>query len=252
MVALRELVDYTDALLQSAAFSDYCPNGLQVEGRSQVDTIVTGVTASLALLEAAAAAGADAILVHHGYFWKGEDACVTGMKRARLKQLLSSDTSLLAWHLPLDAHDEFGNNAQLARVLNLQQTGSFGQDGGLQLAREGKLEPALTPSALCAHIEQCLGRPPQHIPGQAQTISRIGWCTGAAQSYLAAAVERGLDAFISGEISEQTVHIARECGIHYFAAGHHATERYGIQALGEHLAVHFGLSHQFIDIDNPV
>ena len=160
MVALRELVDYTDALLQSAAFSDYCPNGLQVEGRSQVGSIVTGVTASLALLEAAAAAGADAVLVHHGYFWKGEDACVTGMKRARLKQLLSTDTSLLAWHLPLDAHAELGNNAQLARVLDLQQTGSFGQDGGLQLAREGELAHAMTPSALCAHIEQCLGRAP--------------------------------------------------------------------------------------------
>ena len=252
MVALKELVDYTNTLLQSAAFSDYCPNGLQVEGRMQIGTIVTGVTASLALLEAAATAGADAVLVHHGYFWKDEDACVTGMKRARLKQLLSTDTSLLAWHLPLDAHAELGNNAQLARVLDLQQTGSFGQDGGLQLAREGELAPAMTPSALCAHIEQCLGRAPQHIPGQARSISRIGWCTGAAQSYLAAAVERGLDAFISGEISEQTVHIARECGIHYFAAGHHATERYGIQALGEHLAEHFGLSHQFIDIDNPV
>ena len=252
MVALKELVDYTNALLQSAAFSDYCPNGLQVEGRTQVSTIVTGVTASLALLEAAAAAGADAVLVHHGYFWKGEDACITGMKRARLKQLLSTDTSLLAWHLPLDAHAELGNNAQLARVLGLQQTGTFGQDGGLQLAREGELAPALTPSALRAHIEQCLGRAPQHIRGQAQSISRIGWCTGAAQSYLAAAVERGLDAFISGEISESTVHIARECGIHYFAAGHHATERYGIQALGEHLAQRFGLSHRFIDIDNPV
>ena len=252
MVALKELVEYTNGLLQSDSFSDYCPNGLQVEGRSQVDSIVTGVTASLALLEAAAAAGADAVLVHHGYFWRGEDARVIGMKRARLKHLLTTDTSLLAWHLPLDAHPELGNNAQLARVLELQPTGRFGEDGGMHLAQEGVLAPALTPAALASHLEQRLGRTPQHIPGGAESISRIGWCTGAAHTYLPAAVERGLHAFISGEISEPTVHIARECGIHYFAAGHHATERYGIQALGEHLAARYGLRHQFIDIDNPV
>lgn len=252
MVSLHELVDYTNGLLQSNSFSDYCPNGLQVEGRPQVRTIVSGVTASLALLEAAAAAGADAVLVHHGYFWKGEDARVTGMRRARLRQLLTTDTSLLAWHLPLDAHAELGNNAQLARVLGLQQSGSFGEEGGLQLACEGDLAEPCTPADLCGHIEQCLDRTPQHIPGSAQTISRVGWCTGAAQSYLEAAVGRGLDAFISGEISEQTVHIARESGIHYFAAGHHATERYGIQALGDHLAGRFGLAHRFIDIENPV
>lgn len=252
MVSLHELVAYTNGLLQSGSFSDYCPNGLQVEGRPQVRTIVSGVTASLALLEAAAAAGADAVLVHHGYFWKGEDARVVGMKRMRLRQLLTTDTSLLAWHLPLDAHAELGNNAQLARVLGLRQTGSFGEEGGLQLACEGDLARPRTPEDLCGHLEQCLGRTPQHIPGSAQTISRVGWCTGAAQSYLEAAIGRGLDAFISGEISEQTVHIARESGIHYYAAGHHATERYGVQALGDHLAGHFGLAHRYIDIENPV
>jgi len=252
MVSLNELVDYTNELLQADRFSDYCPNGLQVEGRAEVRTLVSGVTASMALLEAAHAAGADAVVVHHGYFWKGEDMRVTGMKRTRLRHLLGTDTSLLAWHLPLDAHAEVGNNAQLARVLGLQPAGNFGDDGGLQLAWEGSLAEARDAGALGAHIERCLGRSPLHINGRADRIHRVGWCTGAAQSYLPAAAARGLDAFISGEISEQTVHIARECGIHYFAAGHHATERYGVRALGEHLAAHFGLEHRFIDIDNPV
>ncbi len=252
MVALNELVSYTNDLLQADRFSDYCPNGLQVEGRSVVSTLVTGVTASMALLEAAHAAGADAVLVHHGYFWKGEDACVHGMKRARLRQLLTTDTSLLAWHLPLDAHPELGNNAQLARVLDLRQTGAFGDDGGMELACAGEVAEPVSPGELQERIERALGRSPQHIDGRAPVIRRIGWYTGAAQSYLEAAAARGLDAFISGEISEQTVHVARECGIHYFAAGHHATERYGVQALGEHLAKQFGLTHRFIDIDNPV
>ena len=252
MVALNELVSYTNDLLQADRFSDYCPNGLQVEGRSVVSTLVTGVTASMALLEAAHAAGADAVLVHHGYFWKGENACVHGMKRARLRQLLTTDTSLLAWHLPLDAHPELGNNAQLARVLELRQNGVFGDDGGMELACAGEVAEPVTPGELQDRIERALGRTPQHIDGRAPVIRRIGWCTGAAQSYLVAAAAHGLDAFISGEISEQTVHVARECGIHYFAAGHHATERYGVQALGEHLAKQFGLTHRFIDIDNPV
>jgi dinuclear metal center YbgI/SA1388 family protein len=252
MISLKELVDYTNTLLQADSFHDYCPNGLQVEGRPEVHTIVTGVTASLALLEAAQDAGADAIVVHHGYFWKGEDACVAGMKRARLRQLLATETSLLAWHLPLDAHAELGNNAQLAQVLGFRRTGSFGNDGGMELACAGELEQPRTAAALGEHIATCLGRAPQHIAGSASTIQQVGWCTGAAQSYLEAAAARGLDAFISGEISEQTVHIARECGIHYFAAGHHATERYGVQALGAHLAERFALTHQFIDVANPV
>jgi len=252
MVALNELVSYTNDLLQADRFNDYCPNGLQVEGRPAVSTIVSGVTASMALLEAAHAGGADAVLVHHGYFWKGEDARVRGMKRARLRQLLTTDTSLLAWHLPLDAHPELGNNAQLARVLDLRHTGAFGDDGGMNLACAGEVAEPVSPGELHARLERVLGRSPQHIEGSASVIKRVGWCTGAAQSYLEAAAAHGLDAFISGEISEQTVHVARECGIHYFAAGHHATERYGVQALGEHLAKQFGLTHRFIDVDNPV
>jgi len=250
MVTLKALVDYTNSLLSIDSFSDYCPNGLQVEGRAEVTRLVSGVTASMELIEAAIDAQADAIVVHHGYFWKGEDECVTGMKRARLRRLLGTDTSLLAYHLPLDAHPELGNNARLAQVLGFERQGYFGNDGGL--AQYGKLPQALAAAALGDLIHDSLGRRPQHIPGPQQQIQSVGWCTGAAQSYIDAAADLGLDAFISGEISEQTVHVARERGLHYFAAGHHATERYGVLALGEHLAQQFDISHRFIDIDNPV
>ena len=252
MITLRELVDYVNIELDIGRFRDYCPNGLQVEGRGEINTLVSGVTASMELLDAAVAAGADAILVHHGYFWKGEDPCITGMKRRRLQRLLASEISLLAYHLPLDAHPVLGNNAQLARVLGFTPQGRFGNDGGMELGQYGDLEQGLSGAALAAHIGRCLGREPMHIEGASKMVQSVGWCTGAAQSYIDAAVEQGLDAFISGEISEQTVHIARECGIHYFAAGHHATERFGVQALGARLAERFDISHRFIDVVNPV
>ncbi len=252
MVTLQELTHHTNELLDVGRFQDYCPNGLQVEGRSEVQLLVSGVTASMGLIDAAIDAGADAILVHHGYFWKGEDARITGMKRRRLQRLLGSDISLLAYHLPLDAHDEVGNNAQLARVLGLQSSGTFGAEDGLQLGHYATLERVMSGESLAQHLQKCLGRVPLHIPAPSSSIRSVGWCTGAAQSYIEAAVAQGLDAFISGEISEPTVHVARECGIHYFAAGHHATERFGVQALGEYLAATFGLRHRFIDIDNPV
>jgi dinuclear metal center YbgI/SA1388 family protein len=252
MANLKDLVEYTNTLLGIAGFRDYCPNGLQVEGRQEVVRLVSGVTASMALIEAAIEARADALLVHHGYFWKGEDACITGMKQRRLRRLLGADISLLAYHLPLDAHARLGNNTQLARVLGLEPEGSFGSEPDLQLGQYGHLSPALDGAALAAHLEQRLGRAPQHIPGSAERIETVGWCTGAAQSWIEAAAARGLDAFISGEISEQTVHVVRETGIHYFAAGHHATERYGVRALGQHLAEHFDLVHEFVDITNPV
>jgi dinuclear metal center YbgI/SA1388 family protein len=252
VVSLRELVDYCDQLLAADAFQDYCPNGLQVEGRGEVGRVISGVTASQALIDTALERGADLLLVHHGFFWKGEDARITGMKRRRLAKLLGGQLSLLAYHLPLDAHPELGNNAQLARRLGLSEQGRFGAAGGPELACFGALETAFSVAELTAHIGSALGRQPQCIAGGTHAIRSVGWCTGAAQSYLEEAARLGLDAFISGEISEPTVHIAREYAIHYFAAGHHATERYGVQALGEHLAGRFAIEHTFVDIDNPV
>jgi len=252
LAALQDLLTYCDRLLDAPRFQDYCPNGLQVEGAGAVTKLVSGVTASQALIEAAVAEQADLLLVHHGYFWKGEDPRVTGMKQRRIKTLLANDISLLVYHLPLDAHPDLGNNAQLAMRLGVTVESGFGMPGGPELANIGCLPEPLAAADFSARIHQALGREPQWIPGRAESIHRLGWCTGAAQSYLEEAARRGLDAFVSGEISEPTVHIAREYGIHYFAAGHHATERYGVRALGEHLAAHFGLQHVFCDIDNPV
>jgi dinuclear metal center YbgI/SA1388 family protein len=244
-----ELEDYLNRYLDAARFRDYCPNGLQVEGRAEIRSIVTGVTASLALLEAARERGADAILVHHGYFWRGEDARVTGTRRARLALLLAHDINLFGFHLPLDAHAEVGNNAQLARVLDLPVAGRFcEQDIGMH----GAFATPLALGALAQRVNERLGRAPQVIGRADRMVRRVAWCTGAAQNYLDDAVRLGVDAYITGEISEQTVHLARETDVAFIAAGHHATERHGIRALGEHLAARFGLAHSFIDIENPV
>jgi dinuclear metal center YbgI/SA1388 family protein len=251
MINLEELVAYLDDLLEVDRFTDYSPNGLQVEGRPSVRKLVTGVTACQALLDAANERDADAILVHHGYFWRGEDARIVGIKRQRIQTLLQTDISLLAYHLPLDAHPVYGNNAQLGERLGFTTEGQFGQTEPA-IGLYGHLAEAMTAAALTKHIAQVLQRAPLHIAGGASVIHNIAWCTGAAQGYIEQALSLGVDAYISGEISEQTVHIAREAGIHYFAAGHHATERYGVQALGEHLAAHFGLEHEFVDIENPV
>ncbi len=251
MASLTELLNYTDQLLNVGDYQDYCPNGLQVEGRAEVGRIISGVTASQALIDTAVAEQADLLLVHHGWFWKGEAQPVVGMKRRRLLPLLTNDISLVAYHLPLDGHGELGNNAQLAKRLDLVIDERFGPgpDGGIAFA--GRCQEPESVAGLAEHLTTILGRPPVVISGGEHPIRRIGWCSGGAQGYLQQAAELGLDAFISGELSEPTVHIARELGIHYFAAGHHATERYGVQALGEHLAQRFGLQHRFIDIDSP-
>ncbi len=252
MIGLQPLVDYCDELLDARQFRDYCPNGLQVEGRAEIRHIVSGVTASRALIEAAGEHRADALLVHHGYFWKGESPVLTGMRARRVRALLDAGISLLAYHLPLDAHDRLGNNAQLAARLGWRPDGCFGHADGPALAWYGRLDEPVSGAQLGARLARVLGREPLHVGDGPAVIETLGWCTGAAQSYLEAAARRGLDAFVSGEISEASTHIAREYGIHYFAAGHHATERYGVQALGEHLAAHFGIQHTFLDIENPV
>jgi dinuclear metal center YbgI/SA1388 family protein len=244
-----ELENYLNQLLDISRFHDYCPNGLQVEGCNSIHTIISGVTASLDLLEAAVAVRADAILVHHGYFWRNEDTRITGMKSRRIALLMRHEINLFAYHLPLDVHPEFGNNAQLGKKLELIDTGRFGEQ---DIAVQGKLKQTMTLGALCEKISQTLLRKPMMIGDPDKTIQQIAWCSGAAQSYFEAAIQQGVDAFITGEISEQTVHAARESGVAFIAAGHHATERYGVQALGDHIAQKFGIQHQFIDIDNPV
>ncbi len=243
-----ELRDYLDQLLNSSHYSDYCPNGLQVEGRSELRRVVCGVTASQALLEAAVLHDADAILVHHGWFWKSEDGRITGFRKRRLATLLAHDISLFAYHLPLDAHAELGNNAQLAARLGITCDGRFaGQDIGF-LGR-GDFRTA---QDLAAAIEQKLGRKPLLVGDADRPLTRIAWCSGGAQDYFEQAIASGADCYVSGEISEQTVHLARESGIPFIAAGHHATERYGVQAVAAHLQKRFGLQCEYIDIDNPV
>ena len=243
------LNNYLNTLLQPERFSDYCPNGLQVEGKQEINKIVTGVTASMALLQAAHRANADAVLVHHGYFWRGEALPITGIKKRRIQFLLQHDINLFAYHLPLDAHAELGNNVMLAKQLGLQITGRAGEKEMLLLAELKSPQPL---QSLVNLIETKLNRKPQVIGDLNKPIQKIALCTGAAQGYIEQAAAAGVDAYISGEISEQTVHVAIESGVSYISAGHHATERYGIQALGEHLAQKFDLQHEFIDIDNPV
>jgi dinuclear metal center YbgI/SA1388 family protein len=246
-----ELEQFIAQELQTTRFKDYCPNGLQVEGRSDILRIVTGVTASLALIERAIDAKADAILVHHGYFWRGEDARVIGQKHQRLKLLLAYDMSLFAYHLPLDAHPQLGNNAQLAAKLGLTPSGRFAE---AELGWIGELadQEVNTLGKLAKHVELRLGRAPMMVGDAQQPIISVAWCTGAAQNLLGDAIQAGASVFLSGEISESTVHLARETGVGYLACGHHATERYGVQALGDFLAHRFGIIHQFIDVDNPV
>jgi dinuclear metal center YbgI/SA1388 family protein len=244
-----ELASYLDRLLDVPRVKDYCPNGLQVEGRAEVRRIVSGVTASLALVEAAAEAGADALLVHHGWFWRGEDSRIVGARRRRIAALLDADASLFAYHLPLDLHPELGNNAQLGMRLGLVADGRCGEQ---DLVWHGALAAPETLDALRARVERAVGRHPLVIGDREREVRRVAWCTGGAQGYFEAAIAAGADAYLTGEISEQHVHVARETGVAFIAAGHHATERYGVQALGGHLAATFGLDHRFIDIDSPV
>ncbi len=251
MIELRQLVSYTDDFLTAHRFQDYCPNGLQVEGRSEVRRIVSGVTSCLDCVEAAVERNADALLVHHGLFWNKESPVVTGMKARRLRRLLSEQISLLAYHLPLDAHPEIGNNARLATLLPVGHCEWVGEPGQPALFMHGILDKSMGAEALKHLLARQLRREPLLVHGGKHEIRTVGWCTGAAQDLITVAVRHHLDAFISGEISERTTHIAREEGIHYFAAGHHATERYGVESLGEHLAERFSLEHHFVDIDNP-
>lgn len=244
-----ELELYLNDLLQIGRFKDYSPNGLQVEGRRRIEKIATGVTASFAFLQAATEWGADAVLVHHGYFWRNEAPQITGRKYRRLKQLIDNEISLFAYHLPLDDHPEFGNNAQLGARLGLIGDTRFGADA---LGWMTTLPMPVSLAHFAAQVEHTLGRTPLLLGDAESELRRIAWCTGGAQSYFEAAIDAGADVYLTGEISEQITHIAAESGVAFLAAGHHATERYGVQALGAHLSERFDIEHLFIDIDNPV
>ena len=248
MVSRTELDSHLHTLLEVARFRDYGPNGLQVEGKAEVCKIVSGVTASLALIEAAIDAGADAVLVHHGLFWKGHDGRVTGWLKQRLQRLLGHQINLFAYHLPLDAHPSLGNNAQLGLRMGLTADARFGEQ---DLGFIGSLTEPSSASALAARLRQALGRTPTLVEGDGRPLRRLAWCTGGAQSYFEAAIAAGADAFVTGEISEPQAHYARETGVAFIACGHHASERYGAAALGAHVAQRFGVEHRFIEIDNP-
>ncbi len=251
MEQLSILVDYSNRTLELTLFQDYCPNGLQVAGRENVNTLITGVTASEKFLDAAIEAGADAVLVHHGYFWKGESGALIGMKYERIKRLIKHDIALLAYHLPLDCHQEFGNNAQLAKRFDLKVTAQHTAGGVPGLLWQGELVSPQAADDFAHSLSDNLQRPCLAVGRKDHLIRTVAWCSGGGQRFLNDAAALGVDAYISGEISEQTTHEAHEQGLLYIAAGHHATERYGVQAFGEHLASKFDIKHHHIDIDNP-
>ncbi len=250
MITRDNLLAYLDKTLTPSQIKDYCPNGLQVEGAESITKIVTGVTASQALVDAAVKAGADALLVHHGYFWKGENQTITSLKRNRIKALLDADINLIAYHLPLDIHPRLGNNAQLAKLFAIENMRGLEAGNPVSVAVQGELSQTQTVAQLAQTIEQQLGRKPSVEGDAGKELKTVAWCSGGGQNYIELAGELGIDAFISGEVSEQTVHLAREYDIAFFSVGHHASERYGVKALGEHLSNELGLDVEFIDIDN--
>jgi dinuclear metal center YbgI/SA1388 family protein len=249
---LHEFESYLNNLLKPEQIKDFCPNGLQIQGRDKVSKVITGVTATQALIEQAIAEKADALVVHHGFFWKNESYVIRGMKHKRIKALLANDISLFAYHLPLDIHPSLGNNAQLAKLFSINNVEPLEEGNALSVAVRGDFTSELSPQALEQRINEKLNRTCLHIAAPSnKAIKTVAWCSGGGQGYIELAAEHGIDAFISGEVSEQTTHVAREMDIHFYCAGHHATERYGAKALAEHFNQHLPLEAKFIDIDNP-
>lgn len=251
MMQRQQLSAWFDEVLQPQLINDYCPNGLQVEGADTIKKVVTGVTASQSLIEKAVALGADTILVHHGYFWKGESQPVTGMKKQRLKTLLQNDINLFAYHLPLDVHAEVGNNAMLGNVLGLTDIAPLPGQKPEGIIMTGKTTQEMLLPEFGEHLMTVLARKALIEEGGSNLVNNVAWCTGGGQNFIEAVLGQGIDTFITGEVSEQTIHVARECGINFIAAGHHATERYGVKALGEKLATETGLDVTFVDVPNP-
>lgn len=250
-VSNGQLLQFLNSILMPEKVKDYCPNGLQVEGKRDVFKLVTGVTASQALIDHAVSINADAILVHHGYFWKGESPCLTGMKKKRIQTLMRHDINLYAYHLPLDIHPTLGNNAQLANLLGIVDISPLEQSNPQSVVMQGRFDKSISPSMLAKKLQTVLNKKPLVEPSDKTMIQSVAWCTGGGQGYIDLAAENGIDAFITGEVSEQTIHTAREMNIHFYAAGHHATERYGVKALGEYLQKELAIEVVFVDIDNP-
>jgi len=252
MVRLSDIVEFSDELLSVSNFKDYCPNGLQVEGNLTVKKVVSGVTASQALINGAIELNADLLLVHHGFFWRGEKEAIVGLKKKRIHALLQNNISLLAYHLPLDAHKLCGNNAQLVERLSLRSVASFGGENS-DIGLIAEVKSPVTAQDFSARLQCVLGRQPTHLSAfENKEIKTLAICSGGAQSYFESAIAAGVDAFITGEVSEQSFHLALESGVDFFAAGHHATERYGVQSLGELLAEKFSLEYEYLDINNPI
>lgn len=250
-VSNTQLLQLLNSILLPEKVKDYCPNGLQVEGKKEVTKIVTGVTASQALIDHAVSINADAILVHHGYFWKGESPCLTGMKQKRIKTLLQHDINLYAYHLPLDIHPTLGNNAQLAKLLDIVDVSPLEENNPQSVVMQGRFDGGIAPTELNTLLGTVLNKAPLMEPSNITRIETVAWCSGGGQGYIELAAEKGIDAYITGEVSEQTIHVAREMNIHFYAAGHHATERYGVKALGEYIQQELAIEVVFVDIDNP-
>jgi dinuclear metal center YbgI/SA1388 family protein len=250
-ITRTHLLQSLNSLLNPEKIKDFCPNGLQVEGKDSISKLVTGVTASQALIDHAVDINADAVLVHHGYFWKGESSCITGMKKNRISTLLKHDINLFAYHLPLDIHPVVGNNAQLAKLLGISDVMPLEEGNAQSVVMQGQFKDSITADQLTQLITAKLNKKPLHEGSNNALIKTVAWCTGGGQGYIELAAENGIDAFITGEVSEQTIHTAREMNIHFYAAGHHATERYGAKALGKYLAQTHDLEVVFVDIDNP-
>jgi dinuclear metal center YbgI/SA1388 family protein len=250
-VSNSQLLKLLNALLKPEQVKDYCPNGLQVEGKTQISKLVTGVTASQALIDHAVSINADAILVHHGYFWSGEAPCITGMKKKRIQTLLHHNINLFAYHLPLDIHPTLGNNAQLAKLLGIVDISPLQRNNPQSVVMKGKFAGGISPTELTLLLSNMLTKTPLHESANKTKIETVAWCTGGGQGYIELAAEKDIDAYITGEVSEQTIHTAREMNIHFYAAGHHATERYGVKALGEYIQQELGIETVFVDIDNP-
>jgi dinuclear metal center YbgI/SA1388 family protein len=252
MARRDEIVAHLDELLDARSWDDYGPNGLQVIGRDEVELVVTGVSAHRDLFERAAAAGAGMVLVHHGIFWRSTPQAVGAQMRGRLKALFDADMSLVAYHLPLDAHEEVGNNALICAELGLERGERFGEAAGRPIGFVGVASEPLPVTTLVERCAAAFGRAPLHLPGGRSEVSRVGIVSGGGGDALADAAALGLDALITGEPEEPAMADAAETGVHFLACGHYATETFGIRRLGEVVAERFGIEHRFVEIPNPV